>query len=235
MQLNAKGRRILSLTLATWGFIFIVTGLVLNAQDRTVVKKVYAVNVNSKKVAQLNANRIELKDMELEINNPLSVDVKDYLQDPNSLEKSVINALKLDTSMVNINEAGIYSYTVTFKKNKYSAKFTIKAKEVPNFTLTLKELNLQVGDAISTNVSSYIKENLPIEVLNNITLDLSEVTTAKPDTYQYKITYNGKIYTGKIIVTEKPSGPTIIKPSSSDTNSSTNTNTNQNTNKKDTN
>lgn len=212
IELDAKGKRILSLTLAVWGFVFIVTGLILSGQDRTITKNVYAVSVNTKKVAQLNANRIELKDMELEINNPLSVDVKDYLQNPNSLEKSILKALKLDTSMVNINEAGIYSYTVTFKKNVYTGKFTIRAKEIPNFVLTLKEVNLYVGDAISTNVSSYIKENLPEEVRNNLILDLSAVTTAKPDTYTYTITYNKKTYTGKIIVTEKPSGPTIIKP-----------------------
>ena len=212
IELDAKGKRILSLTLAVWGFVFIVTGLILSSQDRTITKNVYAVNVNTKKVAQLNANRIELKDMELEINNPLSVDVKDYLLNPNSLEKSILKALKLDTSMVNINEAGIYSYTVTLKKNVYTGKFTIKAKEIPNFVLTLKEVNLYVGDAISTNVSSYIKENLPEEVRNNLVLDLSAVTTTKAGSYTYTITYNKKTYTGKITVIDKPTGPTIIKP-----------------------
>ena len=135
-----------------------------------------------------------------------------YLQNPNSLEKSILKALKLDTSMVNINEAGIYSYTVTFKKNVYTGKFTIRAKEIPNFVLTLKEVNLYVGDAISTNVSSYIKENLPEEVRNNLILDLSEVTTAKEGTYQYTIKYNKITYTGKVIVEPKPTGATIIKP-----------------------
>ncbi len=211
-DIDKKGKRILSITLAVWGITFIITGLILNAQDRTVVKRVYSVNVNSKKVAQLNANEIELKDMELEINNPLSVDVKDYLKNPESLEKSVIKALKLDTSMVNINEAGVYSYTVTFKKKTYTGKFTIKAKELPNFVLTLKEINLEVGDAISTNVSSYIKENLPEEIRNNLVLDLSGVTTTKAGNYSYTITYNKKIYTGKVIVTEKQVGIKVIKP-----------------------
>ena len=212
MKNDVKFLRSLSITLAIWAIIFIGTGVFLSVQDRTVRKKVYILDTSVKKVANLKTNDIKLKDMTMEINNPLSVDVKDYIENLDQLEPSVVKALKLDTSMVNINEAGVYAYTVTFKKARYNAKFTITEKQLPNFVLTLKEVKLQVGDAISTNVSSYIKENLPEEVRNNLTLDLSEVTTAKAGQYQYTIKYNKVTYTGNVIVEPKPNGATIIKP-----------------------
>ena len=212
MKDTNKFQRTLSITLAAWAIILIGTGIFLNAQDRTIRKKVYVLDTSVKKVANLKSNDIELKDMTMEVNNPLSVDVKDYIQNLDKLDPSVVKALKLDTSMVNINEPGTYAYTVTFKKKRYNAKFTITEKQLPNFVLTLKEVKLQVGDAISTNVSSYIKENLPEEVRNNLILDLSEVTTAKEGTYQYTIKNNKITYTGKVIVTPKPTGATIIKP-----------------------
>ena len=214
--------RTLSITLTIWAIILIGTGIVLSAQNRTIRKKVYVLDVSVKKVANLKSNDIKLKDMSMEINNPLSVDVKDYIENLDELEPSVVKALKLDTSMVNINEAGVYAYSVTFKKAKYNAKFTITEKALPNFALTLKEVKLTVGDAISTNVSSYIKENLPEEVRNNLTLDLSEVTTAKAGTYQYTIKYNKITYTGKVIVEEKPNGATIIKPNTDPESTQTN-------------
>ena len=41
----------------------------------------------------------------------------------------------------------------------YRPIFTITEKKLPIVTLTLKEINLNVGDAISRNVSSYINDN----------------------------------------------------------------------------
>lgn len=208
-----KSKNLLSITLAGWGIIMLVTGLILNGQDRTILKNDYDLEISSSRVTNLKTEEIILKNMELEINNPLSVDVKDYIENIDALDQSTIKALKLDTSMVNINEAGVYTYTVSFKGKKYNGTFTIKEKVLPNFALTLKEINLEVGDAISTNVSSYVKENLTEEIKNNLVLDLSNVTTANPGTYQYKITYNNKTYTGRIIVSEKQKGVTVIKPS----------------------
>ncbi len=202
----------ISITLASWGLVMLLTGLVLNGQNRTVLKNEYSVDVSSTRVTSLKTEEIKLKDMTLEINNPLSVDVRDYIENIATLDESVIKALKLDTSMVNINEAGTYSYTVSFKGKKYNGKFIIKEQELPNFALTLKEINLEVGDALSTNVSSYVKENLPEQIKNHLVLDLSEVNTSQAGNYQYKITYNKKTFTGKVIVSPKQEGPKVIKP-----------------------
>ena len=208
--LNEK--RIIPVTLAIWGIIFISTGLILNMQDRTEIQNKYSLDIKTKQVQDLRVNEIVLKDMELEVNNPLSVDPKDYVENSDTLDQSILKALKLDTSMVNINEPGIYTYTITFKTKKYNGTFEITAKEIPNFTLTLKEINLSVGDAISTNVSSYIKENLTEEVKNNLTLDLRDVKTNVAGTYYYKVIYGETTYTGKVIVTEKQKGPKIYTP-----------------------
>lgn len=222
--LNEK--RIIPVTLAIWGIIFISTGLILNMQDRTEIQNKYSLQIKTKQVADLRVNEIVLKDMELEVNNPLSVDPKDYIENANTIDKSVLKALKLDTSMVNINEPGIYTYTITFKSKKYNGTFKIKAKEIPNFTLTLKEINLSVGDAISTNVSSYVKENLTEEVKNNLTLDLRDVKTNSAGTYYYKVIYGETTYTGKVIVTEKQKGVTVIPPNAGKETTEETTNTN---------
>ena len=208
--LNEK--RIIPVTLAVWGIICISTGLILNMQDRTEIQNKYSLKVNTKQVADLRVNEIVPKDIE----------------NANTLDPSIIKALKLDTSMVNRNEPGIYTYTITFKSKKYNGSFTITAKEIPNFTLTLKEVNLSVGDAISTNVSSYIKENLTEEVKNNLTLDLREVTTNAPGTYYYKVIYGETTYTGKVIVTEKQKGVTVYTPTTGKEESKEETNTNTN-------
>ena len=205
-------KNLISVTLGSWGLVMILTGLVLSGQDRTILKNEYSIDVTSSRVTALKTEEIKLKDMELEINNPLSVDVKDYIENIAALDDSVVKSLKLDTSMVNINEAGVYTYTVTFKDKKYNGKFVIKEQELPDFAISLKEIELEVGDAISTNVSSYIKENLPEEVKKHLVLDLSDVNTSIAGNYQYKVTYNKKTYTGKVVVKEKQTEPKVIKP-----------------------
>ena len=218
MKKLLQGKNLISITLATWGLVMIITGMILNTQKRTILKNEYTVDISSTRVTSLKTVEIKLKKMELDINNPLSLDVKDYIENIDTLDQTIVNSLKLDTSMVNINEAGIYTYIVTFKNKKYNGQFIIKEKQLPNFALTLKDINLEVGDAISTNVASYVKESLPEQIRNNLVLDLSEVTTSNPGTYTYKITYNKKIYTGKVIVTAKQDGPTIIKPKDAENN-----------------
>lgn len=207
-----QAKNSIAITLAGWGLVMLLTGMILNGQDRTILEKDYSVNVSSTRVTSLKTEEIILKTMTLEINNPLSVDVRDYIENVDTLDESVVKALKLDTSMVNINEAGTYAYTVSFKGKKYNGKFIIKEQELPNFSLTLKEITLEVGDSISTNVSSYIKENLPEQIKNHLVLDLSQVNTSEAGNYLYKITYNKKTYTGKIHVQPKQEGPKIIKP-----------------------
>ena len=186
----------------------------------------YSVSVTEHKVAQAKTNEIKLKQMELEINNPMSLNIKDYLENAEQIEPSVLKSLKLDTSLVNINQAGTYTYTIKYKKKKYNGVFIIKEKELPKVELTLKNLSLEKGAALSTNVSAYIVEELSEEVRNNITINLKEVNTAQPGEYQYTVTYDNKIYTGKIWIYEKQ--PTIITPNTPDTTTTPSTDVNTN-------
>ena len=78
--------------------------------------------------------------------------------------------------------------------------------------LTLKNLNLETGSALSTDVQTYITEKLTTEVKKNIKLNLTNVNTAQAGSYQYTVTYNGRLYTGTITIytpqkTEQPSKP----------------------------
>ena len=98
---------------------------------------------------------------------------------------------------------------------------TIKAKELPKVDLTLKNLSLEKGAALSTNVSTYIVEELTDEVRNNIILNLRDVNTAQPGEYQYTVTYNNRLYTGKIWIYEKQT--TVITPNTPTTDENTTT------------
>ena len=48
-QLSKKEKTILSISIAVWGVILLGSGLVLNAQDRTITKTVYSLNVSQKR------------------------------------------------------------------------------------------------------------------------------------------------------------------------------------------
>lgn len=209
--ITKKESRFLSLTLAGCGILLIGSGLYMNiAPKKTIIKHNYTVSVTEKKIKEAKTNELKLKDIELEINNPISLNIKEYIENIEQIEPSVIKALKLDTSLVNINQAGTYTYTISYKKKKYNGTFIIKEKELPKVDLTLKNLSLEKGSALSTNISTYIMEELSEEVRNNITLNLKDVDTSKPGEYQYTIIYNNKLYTGKIWIYEKQT--TIITP-----------------------
>ena len=134
---------------------------------------------------------------------------------------SVLKVLKLDTSLINITQAGTYQYTITYNKKKYIGTIKIKEKELPNVTFTLINLTLTTGDAVPTNPRNYIKEEITEEVYNNITLDIydfepPEIKITKDElwnNYEYFIKYNGTIYKGEIAY--RNPGPTIITPSTS--------------------
>lgn len=220
--ITKKESRFLSLTIAGCGTLLIGSGLIMtNTTPETVIKHNYSVAVTEQKVAQAKTNEIKLKAMELEINNPMSLDIKDYIENVDQIETSVLKALKLDTSLVNINQAGTYTYTISYKKKKYNGTFTIKEKELPKVDLTLKNLSLEKGAALSTNVSTYIVEELTDEVRNNIILNLRDVNTAQPGEYQYTVTYNNRLYTGKIWIYEKQT--TVITPNTPTTDENTTT------------
>ena len=215
-SITKKESRFLSTTIACCGLFLIGSGLVMNVNSNdTIIKHNYTVAVTEQKVNHSKTNEIKLKQIELEINNPISLNIKDYIENADQIEDSVLKALKLDTSLVNINQAGSYTYTVSYKKKKYNWTFVIKEKPLPQVELTLKNLSLEKGAALSTNVSAYIVETLSEEVRNHIIINLKDVNTAKPGEYQYTVTYNNRMYTGKIWIYEKQ--PTIITPNTPDT------------------
>ena len=121
MKLNSKEMRVLSIIVAGWGIAFTSSGFVMHSNDKPIIKTKYSLHVETKKIAETQAktNEIKLKDIEIEINNPISVNIKDYLEDVENISDDILSILKLDTSLVNINEAGTYQYTITYKKKKY--------------------------------------------------------------------------------------------------------------------
>lgn len=201
-KLTKKETRIISLALASWGVIMLGSGFTMKSMIKPTEVKKNDLEVVHKRVAEIKTNEIKLKDMELEINQSLSVDVKDYLENLADIDQEVLKSLKLDTSMVKVNEAGSYTYTISYKKKKYNGTFTIKEKELPNVDLTINNLRLTIGSPLSTDKQVYIKETLTDEIKNNILIDLTAVDTQKVGNYKYTITYNGILYTGTIEVYE---------------------------------
>lgn len=215
MKMNSREKRLLSITIACWGIFLVISGLIMNGQIKTITNVSYSLSIEERKIAQAQAktNEIKLKNIEIEINNPISVDIKDYLDDIDNLTDETLKSLKLDTSLVNINQAGTYQYTITYGKKKYIGKIVIKEKELPNLTFTLKTITLTTGDSLSTNPKSYIEEDISEEVLNNLTLDLSQVNNQVQNNYKYYIIYKDTKYEGNIMI--RNPGPIIITPSTS--------------------
>lgn len=213
--MSSKEMKVLSFIIAFWGIVFIGSGITLNKTYKSKERIRYSLNIEEKRISQAQAktNEIKLKDLEIEINNPISMNIEDYLENINNIEMSVLKVLKLDTSLVNITQAGTYQYTITYNKKKYIGTIKIKEKELPNVTFTLINLTLTTGDAVPTNPRNYIKEEITEEVYNNITLDISKVNNQVQGNYEYFIKYNGTIYKGEIAY--RNPGPTIITPSTS--------------------
>lgn len=202
-NLTRKETKIISAALATWGLIFVGSGVTMNTMVKPtkVIKSDF--EVIQQKVSERKTNEIKLKDMELEINQPLSVSVKDYLENLEEIDLSIVRNLKLDTSMVNPQQAGTYTYTIAYQKKKYNGTFTIKEKELPKLDLTIKNFKMTLNSSLNANpedLSTYIEEELTEEVKNNIIIDLSQVRTDQEGIYDYTVTYNGTIYKGKIEV-----------------------------------
>lgn len=211
-KISDKEKRLISITLAIWGILLITSGLIMSSTNKTVIKKKYDLNITQKKVAEVKTNEIRVKDITIEINTPLSVDIKDYLANVDSLSNSIIKALKLDTSMVNINQAGTYTYTISFKKKKYNGNIIVKEKQLPKVDIVLKNVRQEKNTAISTDLSTYISNTLTDDIKNHITLDLSKVVNTQAGSYQYTVTYNGNLYTGTVEIYEPQ--PTIKTPNS---------------------
>lgn len=230
-NITSKQRNIIVAVIAIWGIIFIGSGITMNFMDKPITKTKRELKVTQKRVANMKSNEIRLKNMEQEINQPLSVNVKDYLENANDIEEDILRELQLDTSMVNVNQAGNYTYTIKYKKKTFNGTFTIKEKPLPDMVLTLKNLNLETGSALSTDVQTYITEKLTAELKKNIKLNLTNVNTAQAGSYQYTVTYNGRLYTGTITIytpqkTEQPSKPSTGEDNTEEENNNNNNNNN---------
>ena len=95
-NLTIKQKNIIAGTIAIWGIILIGSGTVmtLSVKPTTTTKQV-KLKVVQKRIAEIKSNEIKLKDIELEINQPLSVNVKDYLQNPNDIEEKIIKSVQI--------------------------------------------------------------------------------------------------------------------------------------------
>lgn len=201
-KLTNKETRIISIALASWGLILTGSGYAMEVmtKPKPIIKN--DLEIVHKRVAEVKSNEIKLKDIELEINKTLSVDVKDYLENVDEIDAETLKELKLDTSMIKTTEPGTYTYTVTYKKKKYNGTIVIKEKKLPEVDLTINNLSLTLGSPLSTDKQVYIKETLTDEMKENIIVDLTQVDTQKAGKYKYTVTYNGILYTGTIEVYE---------------------------------
>lgn len=215
VNFNNKQKRIISIILASWSFFLIISGIIMNHQVKPIINTTYTLKIETKKIAEQQAktNEIKLKDIEIEINNPISVDIRDYLENSDKISDTTLKALKLDTSLVNINQAGTYQYKISYKKKTYVGSIKVKEKELPNVSFTLKRIEITTfkeGESLSANPRSYIEEYITDEVYNNITLDISQVKPTIQGDYPYYIIYKGVTYQGKVIV--RNPGPTVYTP-----------------------
>lgn len=219
MKFNLKEIQILSIVLAIWGIVMISSGISMSLNKKTVTKVKYSLDVSSKQIPQIQAkkNEIVLKDFEIEEGNPISVNVRDYLQEVEQISDTVINQLSkgLDTSLVNINQPGTYTYTITYKKKRYQGKITVTQKELPKIKIILKSKKLPTTGTLSRNIRDYIYEDpeLTDEAYNNMILDLEEVAAhlSIPGRYKYKVIYNDTTYFGDFdIVQPVTTGETTV-------------------------
>lgn len=221
MRLNSKEIQILSVIIAAWGFFFVVTGSVMSQDIKTVTKKVYNIDVTTKKISQVQAkkNEVILKDITITEGTPISSNIRDYLENPDQITDEMLELLAqgLDTSSVNVNQPGTYTYRIIYKKKTYEAKVTVNAKELPKIQITLKEKIMPTTGTISRNIRDYINEEISDEVYNNMILDLREVIAHQkiPGKYKYCIIYNDVTYYGDFIIMEpvETSTTTVTCPS----------------------
>ncbi len=199
-NLSKKQKYIIASVTAFWGIVFIGSGISMSFMDTPITKTTSELKITQKRMANMKSNEIRLKSMEQEINQPISMNIKDYLENADDIDEEIINVLHLDTSMVNVNQAGNYVYTITYKKKTFNGNYTIKEKPLPDMVLTLKSLNLEVGSALSTDIQNYVTESLSDEIKQNVKLDLTNINTAQAGKYQYTVTYNGRLYTGTITI-----------------------------------
>ena len=195
MKLNSRETQILSIVIAAWGLFFVGSGTFMSQSKKTMTKNTYTIDVSAKQISQVQAkkNEVILKDLTVEEGKPISANVKDYLENPDQITDTMLNLLSkgLDTSAVNVNQPGTYTYSITCKKKIYQAKINVVAKVLPKVNITLKEKNMPTTGTISRNIRDYVYEEITDEVYYNMILDLKEVIAHQniPGRYKYSITY----------------------------------------------
>ena len=113
-KITNKEFRALSITIASCGILLIGSGLIMSTSNQTVVQKKYSIEISQRRIAESKTNEIKLKKMELEINNPLSVNVKDYLENSNEIEVRGL-VLNNETKEVHVNGEEIKLTPMEFK------------------------------------------------------------------------------------------------------------------------
>lgn len=230
-KLTSKETNLISIALTVWGLLFIGSGFTMKAMSKPVKMVKSEFEIIQKRVSETKTNEIKLKDIEVEVNQPLSLNVKDYLANLEEIDLSIVKNLKLDTSMVNPQQAGSYTYTIAYQKKKYNGSLIIKEKELPRVDLTVKNIKLELNSPLKNNpedLSMYIEETLTEEVRNNIVIDLSQVKTNQEGIYNYTVTYNETIYQGKIEVYQPQTK--VITPNKSEEKEEKNTGNQKNEN-----
>ena len=212
MSLNSRELKFLTFIVAIWGITMIYSGYSLQTKKSMEVKKIYTVRITSNQAGEIQEKKaeIELKKLEIEIGNPLSMNAKTYLENANQFNDIQLKQLSetLDTSLVNINQPGTYKYFITYKKKKYEGTIIIKEKEVKTIqntiAFTLKPKVMPTTGTISREKKDYIYEELTPEVYNEMILDLREVETNQsiPGKYKYTITYKDTVYYGDYEIVE---------------------------------
>jgi len=214
MKLSIKEKQILSITIACFGLFMITSGIIMNKNNKPIMQTKYMLDVTVEKTAtQAKKIEIKTKDIEVEINTPLSVDVKDYIDNIDQLNPEIINKLQLDTSLVKVTEAGNYKYTIIYGNKNYLGNIKIKAKEIIT-TLTAKTITIKAGNSLPGDKKEYIVEKLTEDEYKEIYLSLEEAKSKinVPGEYTYYIIYKGSRYDGKIIIENpEPSGTQIIE------------------------
>ena len=227
MKLNRKETKVIIIFITIWGLFFTGSGLIMNNSKKIITNINYKLDVKTKKSSQTQAKKIEieLKDIEIEINTPISVNIKDYLVDGENVDENIIKQLELDTSLVNITQAGTYTYTIKYNKKKYQGTVKVKEKELPDMSISLKEISLYVGEAIPTDKKFFINESLPEEVYNNIKLEIPEIDTSLQNDYKYYAVYKNTRYEGTIKIRDKGINEIVKNKCPEETEYDKNTNT----------
>ena len=95
-MIKNKGTKILILSLTFSGLLSTTTGIALNNMKSNTSTDKIDIKVVERQVARLKSNIPVLKDMEVEINEPISVDVKDYISNIDEISSNALRAFKID-------------------------------------------------------------------------------------------------------------------------------------------